>query len=70
MKADSRTEAETRVKAETSVKAAAEPRVESEATTSAAPLSMSRNGDERSREGQHNCHAELHVGLLLLPVLL
>jgi hypothetical protein len=63
-------EAEARMEAETRVKAAAEPRVESETTTSAAPLSMSRSGDERSREGQHNCHAELHVGLLLLPVVL
>jgi hypothetical protein len=59
-------EAEARMEAETRVKAAAEPRVESETTTtSATPLSMSRSGDERSREGQHNCHTELHVGLLL-----
>ena len=43
-----------RTEAEARVKAAAEPRVESETTTSAAPLSMGRSGEEHSRKGQHN----------------
>jgi hypothetical protein len=66
MEGEARAKANTRAEAETRAKAATEPWVESETTTtSAAPLSMGRSRNERSREGQHNGRAELHVGLLL-----